>query len=136
MEKNINENIIDNSKRTTNKLISLGLSGFFIYPLFKILNSEINNETEHIISLDKLIYKNIYVDDKVILCSLNNNILVFENKCTHLGCKIQLKNNTLVCPCHGSEYNNSGKPTKGPAIKELKKINFKIENNNIIIKLC
>ena len=61
--------------------------------------------------------------------SFHNNYIVLNNdsgtrvlssRCTHLGCKIhEFRNGKLLCPCHGSEYDLKGKPTKGPAFKPL-----------------
>ncbi|CAI9773479.1 unnamed protein product [Fraxinus pennsylvanica] len=37
--------------------------------------------------------------------------------CTHLGCVVpwNAAENKLICPCHGSQYNNQGMVVRGPA---------------------
>lgn len=37
--------------------------------------------------------------------------------CTHLGCVVPWNNseNKFICPCHGSQYDNTGKVVRGPA---------------------
>jgi len=37
--------------------------------------------------------------------------------CTHLGCVVPWNNseNKFMCPCHGSQYDNTGKVVRGPA---------------------
>ena len=37
--------------------------------------------------------------------------------CTHLGCVVpwNASANKFVCPCHGSQYDNTGKVVRGPA---------------------
>ena len=35
--------------------------------------------------------------------------------CTHLGCTVDIEGARLVCPCHGSTYDRSGKVLQGPA---------------------
>eukprot|EP00166_Cyanidium_caldarium_P000589 ctg_1229.g463 len=37
--------------------------------------------------------------------------------CTHLGCVVpwNAANNKYICPCHGSQYDNTGKVVRGPA---------------------
>ena len=41
--------------------------------------------------------------------------------CTHFGCDVQWapSRGRIVCPCHGSEYETSGKVLHGPAGKPL-----------------
>lgn len=61
----------------------------------------------------------------------------FEGKCTHLGCRIsKFEGNELVCPCHGSRFDLSGKAVKGPAIKPLKELIIKEDllNGQLIIQ--
>lgn len=40
--------------------------------------------------------------------------------CTHNDCELKPTGTYLYCPCHGSEFENDGRVTKGPAIKNLK----------------
>jgi len=37
--------------------------------------------------------------------------------CTHLGCVVpwNASANKFICPCHGSQYDNTGKVVRGPA---------------------
>lgn len=41
--------------------------------------------------------------------------------CTHLGCVVpwNVAENKFMCPCHGSQYNNTGRVVRGPAPKSL-----------------
>jgi Rieske Fe-S protein len=40
--------------------------------------------------------------------------------CTHLGCTVKIQSDGFACPCHGSRFNSSGYPIKGPAAEPLK----------------
>ncbi len=52
---------------------------------------------------------------------------VFSAYCTHLGCRIQnFENGQLICPCHGSSFDLNGNPQKGPAIKPLHELDYKL----------
>lgn len=46
---------------------------------------------------------------------------VMSLKCPHLGCTVRWDGEAqvLVCPCHGSRFDDEGKPTKGPAKSAL-----------------
>lgn len=41
--------------------------------------------------------------------------------CTHLGCVVpwNVAENKFMCPCHGSQYDNTGKVIRGPAPRSL-----------------
>jgi cytochrome b6-f complex iron-sulfur subunit len=43
----------------------------------------------------------------------------------HRGCQVEAADGHLVCPCHGSEYDNDGRILKGPT--ELPLIRFPVE---------
>jgi cytochrome b6-f complex iron-sulfur subunit len=40
--------------------------------------------------------------------------------CTHLGCTVEIAGAHLVCPCHGSTYDRSGRVLRGPASQPLR----------------
>jgi Rieske Fe-S protein len=39
--------------------------------------------------------------------------------CTHQGCLTELQSNAFFCPCHGSEFDGSGRVVRGPASRAL-----------------
>jgi Rieske Fe-S protein len=39
--------------------------------------------------------------------------------CTHRGCTVEVEGERLVCPCHGSTYDRTGRVLKGPAAHPL-----------------
>lgn len=45
--------------------------------------------------------------------------------CTHMGCQVgwNKEESTWDCPCHGAKFDKNGKVLKGPAQKDLEKIN-------------
>lgn len=66
--------------------------------------------------------------DLAIVVKQENKIDVLSSKCTHLGCIInKFVDGHFVCPCHGSEFSETGKVVRGPANKPLKKLPFKID---------
>ena len=55
-------------------------------------------------------------------------------KCTHLGCTVEHKSDTFVCPCHGSRFDKDGKRTKGPAARDLSNLRAELnESGNLIL---
>lgn len=57
-------------------------------------------------------------------------------ECTHQGNEVQPHGNYLVCEGHGSEFDNKGKVTQGPAEKALRTFDVKTDQENIYINLA
>lgn len=61
--------------------------------------------------------------------------LIVVGVCTHLGCVplgYQGEYGGWFCPCHGSDYDTSGRIRKGPAPKNLAVPPYEFVNNNMI----
>lgn len=56
-------------------------------------------------------------------------------ECTHQGNEVQPHGNYLVCEGHGSEFDNKGKVTQGPAEKALRTFVVTTDRENIYINL-
>ena len=65
----------------------------------------------------------------------NDNYTALLMKCTHKGCELQPQATHLVCPCHGSEFNNKGVVLSPPADENLQTFNVTTDNENIILQL-
>jgi cytochrome b6-f complex iron-sulfur subunit len=55
--------------------------------------------------------------------------------CTHLGCVVpwNTAENKFKCPCHGSQYDSTGKVVRGPAPLSLALSHAKVEEDNIVL---
>jgi cytochrome b6-f complex iron-sulfur subunit len=58
-----------------------------------------------------------------------------STRCMHRGCQVEPVAEHLVCPCHGSEYTNTGEILKGPTQLPLRRFPVTREGNNIVIEL-
>lgn len=56
-------------------------------------------------------------------------------KCTHQGCELDVGGGIYTCPCHGSEFETSGKVLQGPAEKNLRTYSITTDHENIYIHL-
>ncbi len=58
---------------------------------------------------------------RVAVAHVENDLFAFGDECTHEGCSLAEgelgeKEDTVVCPCHGSEFDlATGEPVEGPA---------------------
>lgn len=59
-----------------------------------------------------------------------------STRCMHLGCQVEPAAGHLVCPCHGSEYTNSGEVLKGPTQLPLERYPAVVEGEHIVIELA
>lgn len=56
--------------------------------------------------------------------------------CTHLGCTVDVAGAQLICPCHGSTYDRSGRVLRGPAEEALRQFPSSVSpNGELIIEL-
>lgn len=78
----------------------------------------------------------IYFYDNFLLVKQGDAVKALSNKCTHAGCKINKEHNgKLICACHGSSFDASGKVIKGPALKPLEELKYSAipETGEIIV---
>ena len=54
--------------------------------------------------------------------------------CTHLGCVVpwNAAENKFKCPCHGSQYDNTGKVVRGPAPRSLALAHATVEDDKVL----
>ena len=55
--------------------------------------------------------------------------------CTHLGCVVPWNGNEnkFMCPCHGSQYDKTGKVVRGPAPLSLALVHANVEEDKIAL---
>ncbi len=56
-------------------------------------------------------------------------------KCSHQGAELQASGDHLQCPSHGSEFNNKGVVSHGPAEQNLRSFPVVIQGDKILIDL-
>lgn len=55
--------------------------------------------------------------------------------CTHLGCTVDVAGEWLVCPCHGSTYERTGRVVRGPAERPLQQYPVVVSDGELIIQV-
>ncbi|HEX5171693.1 MAG TPA: Rieske (2Fe-2S) protein [Cyclobacteriaceae bacterium] len=61
--------------------------------------------------------------------------VALSNRCTHQACTVDYKssNQQLVCPCHGSRFDNNGDVVQGPAAKALSRYAVSVSGNILAV---
>jgi cytochrome b6-f complex iron-sulfur subunit len=70
----------------------------------------------------------IIVEGKDALASYGLNAV-----CTHLGCVVpwNVANDKFMCPCHGSQYDRTGKVVRGPAPLSLALVHTEVVDDKV-----
>lgn len=63
------------------------------------------------------------------------NFTALYLQCTHQGNELNAYGEKLVCSAHGSEFDNQGNVTNGPAKKPLRSFPVRTDHQNIFISL-
>jgi Rieske Fe-S protein len=77
----------------------------------------------------------LYRDQNVVVSrGANGELKAFSTICTHAGCAInKLSGTTLVCPCHGSEFDaRTGKVRQAPATEPLHALSVEAKDGRIV----
>lgn len=62
---------------------------------------------------------------------------ILDPTCTHRGCTVEVEGPRLVCPCHGSTYDRSGRVLVGPAERPLSAAgSVEVRGDELIIDLA
>ena len=59
--------------------------------------------------------KEVLEDARIVVVRERQGFAAISVKCTHLGCTVGVSEGGFECPCHGSQFDNDGYVTGGPA---------------------
>ena len=70
-----------------------------------------------------------------VRCISDTSFQVFAVNCTHLGCPVRWfpESGLFMCPCHGSQYDATGKVVRGPAPLSLALAHVAVENDTVFM---
>ena len=105
------------SRRVITKSIIILLCSILIYKILKV--NIFRHKKQIIVKINDLPTDGgiVLSQQRAAIVKLNKDIMVYS----------------LVCPCHGSEFDLNGKVIKGPANRNLNTLPYKIEGDIVII---
>lgn len=75
----------------------------------------------------------------ILVAKINGEFYAMENKCTHENQPLTggtIYQGQIQCPHHGARFDlRTGKATQLPAIMELKTLEVKVENENVMVAI-
>lgn len=72
-------------------------------------------------------------DDPVyVLTDAAGEFTALSSMCTHLGCTVDMGEQSLVCPCHGSTFDRTGRVVKGPAQRNLVRFPTRVSTDGVL----
>ena len=71
----------------------------------------------------------------IYLSQVDDGYLALSMLCTHLGCELKPTGTFMTCPCHGSEFSNSGEVLNGPAFENLMAFDITVVGEEILIDI-
>ncbi len=74
-------------------------------------------------------------DTVMVIRTSQTAVVALSAICTHAGCSMNFDSsqNLLVCPCHGSQFNESGDVVTGPARRPVKVYSATLANNIVTV---
>ena len=79
------------------------------------------------------VYDKFAKSNGVMLIAHETKLIALSTKCTHKNCNVAKKEDTIACRCHGSKFDEQGKPTKGPAKAALFRYPIKKDDKGNVI---
>jgi Rieske Fe-S protein len=81
--------------------------------------------------------KSVYSIGVYVLRKNDDEVKVFSDICTHLGCRVTWHEDIqeYVSPCHDGHFDINGNVTKGPPPRPLDPYEVKLEEGNLFIHL-
>jgi Rieske Fe-S protein len=68
-----------------------------------------------------------------IIIHAGDDYRAFTSICTHEQCTVgDFRGGRIVCPCHGSQYDTSGRIRKGPAPKNLEVPQYVFSSDTLV----
>jgi Rieske Fe-S protein len=68
-----------------------------------------------------------------VLVTGEREFSVVSPVCTHLGCTVDIQGAWLVCPCHGSTYERTGRVVRGPAQRALRRYPANVTPDDVLV---
>lgn len=82
-----------------------------------------------------LLNEDLEIGAVLVRMAEDGSLIAVDPTCTHAGCLVDWDNEdqTLICPCHGSKFTQTGKLIEGLASFDLTKYQVKSEGEVVLV---
>lgn len=111
---------------------TLGLTAAAVfYPLLRFSGFTVKPKPQYIEVPKKISVGGVYTGREFILFVLDKGPIAVSRTCTHLGCKVNYRQEieAIECPCHQSRFTIQGTVISGPAKKDLPKFPVTVQED-------
>lgn len=115
-------------------MASLGVLAIWLMDRVAKRSESLPENSEITVSVPWNAAHGVHFYDRLIVVNNAAGVAVFSSLCPHLGCRIKRTEGTeLVCPCHGSRFNQQGEFVHGPAKHGLRPLPFALDRKNSVL---
>ena len=75
----------------------------------------------------------VFQQERIVVMRQGGETTALSLICTHLGCTVSTTADGMICPCHGSRFDHSGKVLTGPAQKPLQKLTVEQDGDFLVV---
>jgi cytochrome b6-f complex iron-sulfur subunit len=74
-------------------------------------------------------------EQRAFVVHARDGFFALSATCTHLGCltRYEAEHKRIFCPCHGSQFDTTGKVTNGPAPRALPRLALLLEDGDLVL---
>ncbi len=76
-------------------------------------------------------------EQKLYVAHTPAGFFAMSAECTHLGCmtRFEEQQKRIVCPCHGSQFDLTGRVTAGPAPQPLPRKHISLQDGQLVVDI-
>jgi len=77
----------------------------------------------------------VLISEKLYVAHVEKGIIAMSSVCTHLGCmtRYDAEQKSIACPCHGSQFDEQGTVTGGPAPRPLDRKLITLDSGMLVV---
>ncbi len=75
----------------------------------------------------------VFRQSRVAVMRSGDDVYALSLVCTHLGCIVSVSPTELSCPCHGSSFSLAGEVLRGPATRNLDRLEVRREGDDVVV---
>lgn len=76
----------------------------------------------------------VFRQERIAVMREGSGYMAMSLVCTHLGCTVTVTPDGMVCPCHGSRFDQEGRVLTGPAQRPLARLAVEQNDTELIVR--